>query len=399
MANVRLARWDWVQDGCPSVLARGRHHSLLLLASVLLLSTVSRGLLVPGGSLLGSALPGKDEAGRQSEQGQRQRPPRSHPRHCAEYLARGPSLPLRGGGKNNNVLAKKVGAAGSAFISTKKKALFPASPQRLFITHTRVWRKCSICWVQPSAHTAYKLRAFTCRVPEIKHTHTHTKERGALERPRRSCLSLTVSAPRPRQALALVQEFHIISERFQLPQQGTALLLSSCSHIWNVLHQGVSRQGPAAGMRSPRRRSRPALPGELRGRLVPASSFRGGFGGAFVAATGLGRRRSGSGDPRGAPRDDAGVLELPRAGMLCCGPRLGRLRGGSGERSEGSPVAQHFGSWPFWDDKMHIPGAATPQGLGAVKSQGLKEGAPGAVCWAGENGAVPQRCRRVSGDC
>lgn len=163
-----------MQDGCPSVLARGRHHSLLLLASVLLLSTVSRGLLVPGGSLLGSALPGKDEAGRQSEQGQRQRPPRSHPRHCAEYLARGPSLPLRGGGKNNNVLAKKVGAAGSAFISTKKKALFPASPQRLFITHTRVWRKCSICWVQPSAHTAYKLRAFTCRVPEIKHTHTHT---------------------------------------------------------------------------------------------------------------------------------------------------------------------------------------------------------------------------------
>lgn len=180
MANVRLARWDWVQDGCPSVLARGRHHSLLLLASVLLLSTVSRGLLVPGGSLLGSALPGKDEAGRQSEQGQWQRPPRSHPRHCAEYLARGPSLPLRGGGKNNNVLAKKVGAAGSAFISAKKKALFPASPQRLFITHTRVWRKCSICWVQPSAHTAYKLRAFTCRVPEIKHTHTHTQKREEL---------------------------------------------------------------------------------------------------------------------------------------------------------------------------------------------------------------------------
>lgn len=58
----------------------------------------------------------------------------------------------------------------------KKKALFPASPPRLFITHTRVWRKCSICWVQPSTHTAYKLRAFTCRVPEIKHTHTQKRE-------------------------------------------------------------------------------------------------------------------------------------------------------------------------------------------------------------------------------
>lgn len=345
-----------MQDGCPSVLARGRHHSLLLLASVLLLSTISWGLLVPGGSPLDSVLPGKDEAGRQSEQGQRQRPPRSRPRCCAEYLARGPSLPLRGGGKNNNVQAKKVGAAGSAFISAKKKALFPASPQRLFITHTRVWRKCSICWVQPSAHTAYKLRAFTCRVPEIKHTHTHKRERSFVAAPA-LCLSLAVSAPRPRQALALVQEFHIISERFQLPQQGTALLLSSCSHIWNVLRQGVSRQGLAAGMRSPRRRSRPALPGELRGWLGPASSFRGGFGGAFVAAAGLGRRRSGSGDPRGAPKDDPGVLELPRAGMLCCGPQLGRLRGGSGERSKGSPVAPCFASWPsFWAGKIHIPG-------------------------------------------
>lgn len=47
----------------------------------------------------------------------------------------------------------------------------------------------------------------------------------------------------PGPPLAPVQEFHIISERFQLPQQGTALLLSSCSHIWKVLGRGVSRQG------------------------------------------------------------------------------------------------------------------------------------------------------------
>lgn len=65
------------------------------------------------------------------------------------------------------------------------------------------------------------------------------------------CLSLAVPAPRPRPLLAPVQEFHIISDRFQLPQQGTALLLSSCSHIWKVLGQGVSRQSRAAGMRSP----------------------------------------------------------------------------------------------------------------------------------------------------
>lgn len=156
-------------------------------------------------------------------------------------------LPLREGGKNNNLKAKKPGAAGSVFITVKKKALFPASPQRLFITHTRVWRKCSICWVQPSTHTAYKLRAFTCRVPEIKHTHTHKRERSFVSAPAH-CLSLAVPVPQPRPALAPVQEFHIISDRFQLPQQGTALLLSSCSHIWKVLRQGVSRQSRAAGM-------------------------------------------------------------------------------------------------------------------------------------------------------
>lgn len=109
---------------------------------------------------------------------------------CCSYLARGLSLPLIGGGKTNSVPAKR---AGSVFITAKKKALFPASPQRLFITHTRGWRKCSICWVRPSTHTVYKLRAFTCRVPEIK--HTHTKERGVLYRPRRSASPLLSLCP------------------------------------------------------------------------------------------------------------------------------------------------------------------------------------------------------------
>lgn len=84
------------------------------------------------------------------------------------------------------------------YLSRGRKRLCSLSAQRLFITLTRGWRKCSICWVQPATHTAYKLRAFTCRVPEIKHTHTHTKkERGVLCRPRR-CLSLAVPAPQPR---------------------------------------------------------------------------------------------------------------------------------------------------------------------------------------------------------
>lgn len=111
----------------------------------------------------------------------------------------GRGLPLRQGGKNNNLQAKKLGAAGSVFITMKKKALFPASPQRLFITHTRVWRKCSICWVQSSTHTAYKLRAFTCRVPEIKHTHTQKREEfcigpGALPLPGCPCASAPAGA-------------------------------------------------------------------------------------------------------------------------------------------------------------------------------------------------------------
>lgn len=63
-------------------------------------------------------------------------------------------------------------------------------------------------------------------------THTHKRERSFVSAPL-LCLSLAVSLP--RQALALIQEFHIISARFQLPQQGTALLLSSCSHIWKAL--------------------------------------------------------------------------------------------------------------------------------------------------------------------
>lgn len=190
---------------------------------------------------------------------------------------------------------------GALFITVKKKTLFPAPRQRLFIAHTRVWRKCSICWVQPSTHTAYKLRAFTCRVPEIKHTHTHKRERSFVLAPAR-CLSRAVPAPRPRPALAPVQEFHIISDRFQLPQQGTALLLSSCSHIWKVLRQGVSRQSRAAGMHSPSLPALPALPAHRPARRCAQASghlprraaglsfvclrFLGRFGEAFVAAAG-----------------------------------------------------------------------------------------------------------------
>lgn len=165
--------------------------------------------------------------------------------HCcpaccwAGYLTRGPRPPFWRRGKNNNLQAKKLGA----YLSRGRKRLCSLCAQRLFITLTRGWRKCSICWVQPAAHTAYKLRAFTCTVPEIKHTHTHTKERGVSCRPRRAASPWLSLRPSPGPALAPVQEFHIISERFQLPQQGTALLLSSCSHIWKVLGRGVSRQG------------------------------------------------------------------------------------------------------------------------------------------------------------
>lgn len=113
-----------------------------------------------------------------------------------------------------------------AYLSRGRKRLCSLSAQRLFITLTRGWRKCSICWVQPAAHTAYKLRAFTCRVPEIKHTHTHKRERSSVPAPLAASPWLSLH---PSPALAPVQEFHIICERFQLPQQGTALLLSSAA--------------------------------------------------------------------------------------------------------------------------------------------------------------------------
>lgn len=119
---------------------------------------------------------------------------------------------------------------------------------------------------------------------------THTKERSCALAPAR-CLCRAVPAPRPWPALAPVQEFRIISDRFQLPQQGTALLLSSCSHIWKVLGQGVSVR---AGMCSPR------------SGCCPAQAL--GLGGAFVAAVGL-MGRNGPRDPQ----------ELISAGGSCCG--------------------------------------------------------------------------------
>lgn len=47
----------------------------------------------------------------------------------AAYLARGPR------GKNNNLQAKKLGAAGSVFITGKKKALFPLCAAAVYHTH------------------------------------------------------------------------------------------------------------------------------------------------------------------------------------------------------------------------------------------------------------------------
>lgn len=123
--------------------------------------------------------------------------------HCspawcwAGYLARGLNPPAWRRGKNNNLQAKKLGSCLGAYLSRGRKRLCSLSAQRLFITLTRGCRKCSICWVQPATHTAYKLRAFTCRVPEIKHTHTHKRERSFVSAPA-LCLSPPVPAPQPR---------------------------------------------------------------------------------------------------------------------------------------------------------------------------------------------------------
>lgn len=166
---------------------------------------------------------------------------------CCSYLARGLSLPLIGGGKTNSVPAKRAGAAGSVFITAKKKALFPASPQRLFITHTRGWRKCSICWVRPSTHTVYKLRAFTCRVPEIKHTHTQKREEfcigpGALPLP---CCLFAPAGVGSHSGIP-----HYLSPFPASSAGNSSASVFLQSHLESVM-RGVSRQSRAAGMCSP----------------------------------------------------------------------------------------------------------------------------------------------------
>lgn len=228
-------------------------------------------------------------------------------------------LPFREGGKNNNLKAKKPGAAGSVFITVKKKALFPASPQRLFITHTRVWRKCSICWVQPSTHTAYKLRAFTCRVPEIKHTHAQKREEfcispGALPLPGCPCAPAPAgpgsrsgiphylrpfpasSAGNSSASVFLQPHLESVTPGCQPSEPGGWHVLSPPQH--------------ARSCRPARRclQALSCLPRRAAGLSFVCLAFSGSFEGAFVAAVKM-AGRDGSRDPQG----------LMSAGRSCCG--------------------------------------------------------------------------------
>lgn len=134
-----------------------------------------------------------------------------------------------------------------AYLSPQRKRLCSLPLRSACLSHThKGWRKCSICWLRPSTHTVYKLRAFYMQGSRNK-THTQKREEFCIG-PGSLPLSHCLFAPAGVGSHSGIPHYLSPFPASSAGNSSASVFLQP--HLESVM-RGVSRQSRAAGMRFP----------------------------------------------------------------------------------------------------------------------------------------------------